>query len=1101
MLYRNVLSPPQFISVGSLVRFPHNNLGIGKVTDVTLFDAIVEYFVSVGDRIKVTVPLQQLVQVRLERHTRCYLWSEEQETWQIGRVYQWYEDDQRYEIDLPNGKLCYANESEIYVRCNRAIEDPIDVLVMKGQETPFFHQRRSAFVRCLMEQRSVSRGMLGLFSAAIDLYRHQVEVVRRVLEDPLQRYLLADEVGLGKTIEAAAILRQYLLDDPNGTAMVIAPRVLLEQWRQELEQKFHLRDEVQFLTVEELSRTRLLSAPHFLIIDEAHHIAAMASSPDPLEQERFEDCKQLAHQADRLLLLSATPALNHEAAFLAMLHLLDPITYRLEDLEGFKERVRLRQDIGRVLLSFSETSPPFALKLNLGKLRTLFPADAHLLEYLSQLEAVLQSSSCEAAERSILVRKIRNHISDTYRLHRRMLRSRRATVEDVLRDQTDTRLRVEYDLDERSPRVDEDLDNWRLNALTVASDPHNLYWQQLQNIFLLLFRASGTWLELLQWAIVSRLSDTVHPGLVQAFGTEATQCLVEAPLFSQEEEILRAMLETLQQPSEEGDRFEHLEAVINNLKQSNRQPLKIAVFSSFSPTCEAIIKRLVEAFGEQAVACYLSNQSPEAVAENSARFRDDSNCFLLVCDATGEEGHNLQFADWMIHFDLPWSPNRLEQRNGRMNRIGLKHSLQFIVFAGADVTNSLHDAWFQLLRQGFRAFQDSIASLQFYVDRKLPELEMLLFQLGAEGLSQSIQTVAEEIAEEKIKIDEQNALDEIDALEEEASQYFQNLDDYDAQHQAMQSATEAWICQTLQFRRIFQNDTDNVVRYQPTRRGSRETLIPVSDLRDRFQRHLTEPGTYSRYRVLQSPGTRLYRIGNGFVDALADYVHWDDRGQAFALWRHEETWSPEAGLEWLGFRFDYMIEPDLSQVEAIFRQHNWSQANVNALARRADAMCPPFVETIYLDAHMNLIEEPQLLNILRRPYSDQRQPARDYNLANKRLEILDEFISEDNWELVCRNARSHSERLLRERPDFGDRCQRYANQAARKLQDRVDQLHLRLERQSQPEPKLAQEVQVEAALQQVLVNGIFSPKIRLDSVGFYIISGQPPRLIRREQGE
>lgn len=432
-----------------LVRSHLNNLGIGKLQEVSDFSARVEYFVSVGNHITAAVPLNSLEHVTLQRHTRCYFWSEDQEAWQIGRVETWHSDDCRYEVHLPDKGVYYATEAEIYARCDRPIEDPTEVLMMKGQETPFFHARRSAFVRCLIEQRAVSHGMPGLLSANIDLYPHQVEVVRRVLEDPIQRYLLADEVGLGKTIEAGAILRQYLLDEPDGLALAIVPRPLLKQWQQELEHKFHLTNEVTLLTVEDLPTYRCNTPPGFLILDEAQHIAALAESTDSRQRECFAISQRLAQQADRLLLLSATPALNHEKTFLTMLHLLDPVTYRLEDIAGFKERVRLRQDIGRILLSFKETAPSFVLKINLDKLGSLFAEDSRLLFLASWLKSLLNSPEADPTERGRAIRAIRTHISDTYRLHRRMLRNRRDTVEDVLLDQSKATLQVEYDLDER----------------------------------------------------------------------------------------------------------------------------------------------------------------------------------------------------------------------------------------------------------------------------------------------------------------------------------------------------------------------------------------------------------------------------------------------------------------------------------------------------------------------------------------------------------------------------------------------------------------------------------------------------------------------------
>ncbi|MCC3605014.1 MAG: hypothetical protein JGK24_17760 [Microcoleus sp. PH2017_29_MFU_D_A] len=258
----------------SAEKSPNNDLGIGKVTELSYSTATVEYFCSIGQRLEKILPLTSLSRVRLPPQTRCYIQPENQDTWIIGRIFDWDEDKSLYRIDLPDKKIALVAEQEIYVRCNLPIDDPIEILAMKGQETPYFHDRRLAFVRCLIQQGAVSRGMTGLISANIDLYPHQVEVVRRVLEDPIQRYLLADEVGLGKTIEAGAILRQYLLDEPQGRAVVIVPQYLREQWLQELENKFYLSDflsefadRVQVLAVEDVDRVSPNAALGFLILD------------------------------------------------------------------------------------------------------------------------------------------------------------------------------------------------------------------------------------------------------------------------------------------------------------------------------------------------------------------------------------------------------------------------------------------------------------------------------------------------------------------------------------------------------------------------------------------------------------------------------------------------------------------------------------------------------------------------------------------------------------------------------------------------------------------------------------------------------------------
>ncbi|MEH2360565.1 MAG: SNF2-related protein [Nostoc sp.] len=187
----------------------------------------------------------------------------------------------------------------------------------------------------------------------------------------------------------------------------------MEQWQQELENKFyisHFLKRVAVLAVEDIHKINPKANIGLLILDEAHHIAAMATSKDATVLQRFETCKNIAHKSDRLLLLSPTPVLNHEQDFLAMLHLLDPTTYQLDDLAGFRDRVVKRQDIGRILLSFKEGANPFVLKTNLKQLRNLFAEDEYLLELADNLENSLQAKAGDTVE---IVRAIRIHISDT----------------------------------------------------------------------------------------------------------------------------------------------------------------------------------------------------------------------------------------------------------------------------------------------------------------------------------------------------------------------------------------------------------------------------------------------------------------------------------------------------------------------------------------------------------------------------------------------------------------------------------------------------------------------------------------------------------------
>src|SRR5262249_11465526 len=143
----------------------------------------------------------------------------------------------------------------------------------------FFFGPRQRFLACAIEQRAVSRGLTGLLSSRVDLLPHQVEVARRVLEDPIQRYLLADEVGLGKTIEAGFIIRQSFLDDPDASVLVIVPPLLKDQWTEELDQKFDLITQPRLMLIgsDELYRLAPGASFDLVVIDEAQHVAELAA--------------------------------------------------------------------------------------------------------------------------------------------------------------------------------------------------------------------------------------------------------------------------------------------------------------------------------------------------------------------------------------------------------------------------------------------------------------------------------------------------------------------------------------------------------------------------------------------------------------------------------------------------------------------------------------------------------------------------------------------------------------------------------------------------------------------------------------------------------
>jgi ATP-dependent helicase HepA len=1077
------------MKLGTLVT-AENGLGVGKLVSAEGDLATIEYFESVAVRERLSIPLRSLKHVRLYPETRCYLQGDDGETWRVGRIGQLREHF--YEVKFPNLEGSYVAESRLYVRCARPITDPMDILIHRAHETAYFSERRFLFVRALVKQRAATRGLSGLFSSRIELYAHQVEVVRRVLEDPVQRYLLADEVGLGKTIEAGAILRQFLLDDRIGRAVVLVPPLLKEQWISELGDKFGVFDFGERVEVRGTDEVELVAVDgtfRFVVIDEAHHVARLAQTSNSTEWKRF---RTLAHASERLLLLSATPALHNEAAFLAMLHLLDPSVYQLDRLEAFRERVRRRQDMGRFLLAFNEGAPAFTLRRALGRVEDLFPSDPFLENTAERLRQALDED--DRINRDRAIRRIRTHVGETYRLHRRLLRNRRSSVEQVLtagRAGERGSLVEEYDLDGRPERMHILLDDWRVAAFSAASELSDVDTASLRLVFLTLFETFGTWLGFFEDVVRTRLGEAVTDALRSSLSMEAISALQEVAHFPGEDSLLVAMLEVLAEPAEDGDRIELLRLTLESIRRAGhgQSSPKAVVFTSYPRVCKEIVSRLRQAWSPESVAMYGTGMSGEGVEREVRRFRDELDCAVLVCDRAGEEGRNLQFADWVIHFDLPFSPNRLEQRIGRLDRIGRVSIMQSRVFVGPEVENSMAEAWFQMLRVGIGVFRESIASLQFFLDAKLPELADALFRNGAQGLGYLLEPIREEIQQEQIRLSEQYALDEIDALESDAQSFFRDLDDFDADHARLQTATELWICDTLHFAKDAEFGAPHIVKYRPQRTRGATTLVPYDFLLSHLGAHIGRKGTYRRTVAAQTPGVTLYRVGEAFIDTMARYVEWDDRGRASAIWRYEPNWSPREGEEWTGFRFHYVASADTEPAQDVLRRSRLRGVAPEALRRRADALLPPSFETVWVGSDGSEVTDKRLLSVLSRPYRHPRDYGSDYNLHKHRIEMLDQVVDRGVWPRVCGDARPKSEALLRHDPSFQAQCAAQASRAERRFEHRMDQLRLRARLEGGGG---VGEVAFEEELGEALIAGIRTPALRLDTVTFFVISGRNP---------
>lgn len=1037
----------------------HDRFGPARIVEREGDQYVIELFVSAWFRRKIPAPRTALTRLPLQEQTRVYLQRRQQ--WRTARVLvgdRTEDGSYEYQVQLPNRVRETYNERDLSVRCWLPHDDPTSTLACGGMETQFFHERRVRFGKTLIEQRAACRGLAGLLSARVDLVPHQIEVARRVLEDPLQRYLLADEVGMGKTIEAGFIIRQFLLTEDTGQVAVVVPVPLVAQWRRELSQKFMVDQFGKRVNLYASADTRLGAgeAPAMLVVDEAHHLVG-----DVIPQW----LTSWSQGAERLLLLSATPSLRDPQVLLSLLQLLDPSSYNGVSAEAFEARLARQSDFGVFVRGLRADANPAVVRQRLRRVGELFPGDEIAHQCANAIGHALENQDSRAL--TLETARLRSHVADIYRIHHRLLRSRRRDCPSwVFRprgrspeangDVDGSHLRCSWIEDSRLERSFELLEEWRVEmAATVPeADPGR---SAVRALYVDLFEALGSG--------------------VNRFG----QALRNVPLRWMPATLKSEIIQVLEGSTEyDIPRGEALAAELKRhivalqKARPGRRP-KLAVFGSDDADLDACARALVKVFDFRVVLDARALGSSENVAE---AFRDNPDAFVLLCGREQEEGLNLHFVDALVHLDLPLSPQRIEQRIGRLDRFGRTHESveQRIVFPAVDETRSPWEAWYDLLTQGFQLFNVSIADVQFGLEDTVALAQEALFDQGAEGLRALIPDVRSRLNSERAVLDDQYALDRVLQGEDEAQHFFEQLEKIEQAEADISAATHDWIAHALQFD-AHRNDAHTVTyRWEASR-----TQLPALPWKRVFDTGLGHPVTGSRRRACQATAgvqPQLLRIGSPLLRAAERHFAWEDRGVAFATWR---VVGDDVFEAFLAFQLSYIIEarsPDgLTGAEAA----SWRA--------RLDGLFPPFQEALYVDAELRPIEDTRLMALLQRGYVGQAHHGTDFNLGS-RLEALHSVIDAVQFEALCRDVRTHSEAMLRESESFRGRVQEALERGDAKMTQRLRRLRQRLTQSVTAIERalLSREIEHHERARVLLSD----PAIRLDAVGAIVLSPEPP---------
>ena len=533
------------------------------------------------------------------------------------------------------------------------------------------------------------------FHGGVRIENYQLVPLLKALSMPRMSLLIADDVGLGKTIEAGLILTELLLRRRIRRVLILTPASLRLQWRDELRDKFALRFEVvdrkatdglrrrlgmdanpwrsfdrivasyHYLRQPDVREQFLAAArvpegsPHLpwdlLIVDECHHLM-----PAPLgeDSELCQTLRLVTPQFEHRLFLSATPHNGHTRSFTGLLEMLDPVRFTRTSEMGVAMRRRVEDVVIRRLkrhVNEGGTTPRFCRRNR-----------PHPVSLDSNLREAVLTDAFDgfrtAIRRLVTGGPKSRHRAGTFAveiLGKRLLSCPTAFAESWRRTRQgfrDTAMASEGELAaaERALRHEtgDDRETEQREATAAA--------------------VTGAWLRNFADAVSAEIHQIECALTALGFDLDGPPTVEQTPAVDARLAALTALIERLLRTD-----------------ASFRADERLIIFTEYKTTLDYVARRLRERYPPDRILTLFGSGAPDGMSEPDrevvkAAFNDPtSRVRVLVATDAASEGLNLQrTARFLLHYDLPWNPSRLEQRNGRLDRYGQGRDVTVHYFLG-----------------------------------------------------------------------------------------------------------------------------------------------------------------------------------------------------------------------------------------------------------------------------------------------------------------------------------------------------------------------------------------------------------------------------------
>ncbi|HRY51429.1 MAG TPA: helicase-related protein [Candidatus Paceibacterota bacterium] len=536
-----------------------------------------------------------------------------------------------------------------------------------------------------------------LTNSRTQLLPHQILLTHDVIKMNRRRLLIADEVGLGKTIETGMVIRELIARGEAIRVLILCPAGLIKNWQNELRGCFRLEFEVLGIdfndfapaswenhnrviaSIDTVKRPirmeRILNAPRFdlVIVDEAHHVSRIRYGKKQQVTMNYRLLEGLQGHTRDLLFLSATPHQGDNFQFWSLINLLDKDLF--DSPEGM---LRHRSLLNRVMVRRTKREVVDARGKALFVRRQVHTEKfepalreqrfyEQLTDYLKtgyEAAGVFRAGRTTSAQRAIgfVMTAFQKMMSSSPRAIKQALRRRLLVL--LAREQIEIEKKRKTNFEpELATRFMSIQDEMRLLAreinltggTTINDAEADSYIAQVRQRIV---RKLADMEETTEWSLDS-----------DEEGDEGVYADAEIP---EESSRVRELIGLV--PEATDRKFDRLLSVISDLRRENEGE-RFIIFTQYRETLEFLRIELAKIFGEDRLATIKGGPLEDKI-EAAERFWDENGAKFLISTSAGGEGINLQCARVLFNYDLPWNPMAIEQRIGRIHRFGQKEVAQ-----------------------------------------------------------------------------------------------------------------------------------------------------------------------------------------------------------------------------------------------------------------------------------------------------------------------------------------------------------------------------------------------------------------------------------------